>query len=179
MRIYVSIFLLIMFGCKSTTIKTNEVFFQTASKGVLFGDEDELVSQSNISFTNAKDWKSFIEKINVPNTFSKVTIDFSKQQLLCVFDTIRNTSGFIIEIENERIILEYLGYEKKRDQINFYMNMNNDLKNKSINIQNSVLFNSFPDQKNIILFRYLLRCERNSVSNIFFLKINFLPNFYS
>lgn len=100
MRIYVSIFLLIMFGCKSTTIKTNEVFFQTASKGVLFGDEDELVSQSNISFTNAKDWKSFIEKINVPNTFSKVTIDFSKQQLLCVFDTIRNTSGFIIEIEN-------------------------------------------------------------------------------
>jgi len=61
--------------------------------------------------------------------------------------------NFIIEIENERIILEYLGYEKKRDQINFYMNMNNDLKNKSINIQNSVLFNSFPDQKNIILFR--------------------------
>lgn len=63
------------------------------------------------------------------------------------------SENFIIEIENERIILEYLGYEKKRDQINFYMNMDNDLKNKSINIQNSVLFNSFPDQKNIILFR--------------------------
>ena len=30
------------------------------------------------------------------------------------------------------------------------MNLDNDLKNKSINIQNSVLFNSFPDQK--ILF---------------------------
>ncbi len=63
------------------------------------------------------------------------------------------SENFIIEIENERIILEYLGYEKKRDQINFYMNLDNDLKNKSINIQNSVLFNSFPDQKNIILFR--------------------------
>ena len=63
------------------------------------------------------------------------------------------SENFIIEIENERIILDYLGYEKKRDQINFYMNMDNDLKNKSINIQNSVLFNSFPDQKNIILFR--------------------------
>lgn len=63
------------------------------------------------------------------------------------------SKNFIIEIENQRIILEYLGYEKKRDQINFYMNLDNDLKNKSINIQNSVLFNSFPDQKNIILFR--------------------------
>lgn len=63
------------------------------------------------------------------------------------------SDNFIIEIENQRIILEYLGYEKKRDQINFYMNLDNDLKNKSINIQNSVLFNSFPDQKNIILFR--------------------------
>lgn len=63
------------------------------------------------------------------------------------------SENFIIQIENERITLEYLGFEKKRDQINFYMNMDNDLKNKSINIQNSVLFNSFPDQKNIILFR--------------------------
>ncbi len=63
------------------------------------------------------------------------------------------SENFIIEIENQRIILEYLGYEKKRDQINFYMNLDNDFKNKSINIQNSVLFNSFPDQKNIILFR--------------------------
>ena len=60
------------------------------------------------------------------------------------------SENFIIQIENERITLEYLGFEKKRDQINFYMNMDNDLKNKSINIQNSVLFNSFPDQKNII-----------------------------
>jgi len=63
------------------------------------------------------------------------------------------SENFIIQIENERITLEYLGFEKKRDQINFYMNMDNDLKNKSINIQNSVLFKSFPDQKNIILFR--------------------------
>ena len=63
------------------------------------------------------------------------------------------SENFIIEIENQRLILEYLGFEKKRDQINFYMNLDNDLKNKSINIQNSVLFNSFPDQKNIILFR--------------------------
>jgi len=107
MRIVVSIFLLILFGCKSTTTKINEVSFQTVSKGVLFGDGVEGISESNISFTNAKDWKSFLEKINTPNTFSKVTIDFSEQQLLCVFDTIRNTSGYKIEIKN--ILIENKG----------------------------------------------------------------------
>ena len=107
MRIFVSIFLLILFGCKSTTTKINEVSFQTVSKGVLFGDGVEGISESNISFTNAKDWKSFLEKINTPNTFSKVTIDFSEQQLLCVFDTIRNTSGYKIEIKN--ILIENKG----------------------------------------------------------------------
>jgi uncharacterized membrane protein len=107
MRIIVSIFLLILFGCKSTTTKINEVSFQTVSKGVLFGDGMEGISESNISFTNAKDWKSFLEKINTPNTFSKVTIDFSEQQLLCVFDTIRNTSGYKIEIKN--ILIENKG----------------------------------------------------------------------
>jgi uncharacterized membrane protein len=107
MRIFVSIFLLILFGCKSTTTKNNEVSFQTVSKGVLFGDGVEGISESNISFTNAKDWKSFLEKINTPNTFSKVTIDFSEQQLLCVFDTIRNTSGYKIEIKN--ILIENKG----------------------------------------------------------------------
>jgi len=107
MRILVSIFLLILFGCKSTTTKINEVSFQTVSKGVLFGDGVEGISESNISFNNAKDWKSFLEKINTPNTFSKVTIDFSEQQLLCVFDTIRNTSGYKIEIKN--ILIENKG----------------------------------------------------------------------
>jgi uncharacterized membrane protein len=96
-----------LFGCKSTTTKINEVSFQTVSKGVLFGDGVEGISESNISFTNAKDWKSFLEKINTPNTFSKVTIDFSEQQLLCVFDTIRNTSGYKIEIKN--ILIENKG----------------------------------------------------------------------
>jgi uncharacterized membrane protein len=96
-----------LFGCKSTTTKINEVSFQTVSKGVLFGDGVEGISESNISFTNTKDWKSFLEKINTPNTFSKVTIDFSEQQLLCVFDTIRNTSGYKIEIKN--ILIENKG----------------------------------------------------------------------
>ena len=103
MRITISIFLLILVACKTTntnTLKTNEVSFKTVSMGVLYGDGTEGISESNFSIRNAKDWNIFLNTINASNRFSKVAIDFSKQQLLCVFDSIRNTSGFKIEIEN-------------------------------------------------------------------------------
>ena len=103
MRIIISIFLLTLVGCKSTNtniIKPNEVSFKTVSIGVLYGDGTEGISESNFSISNAKDWNIFLNTINASNRFSKVAIDFSKQELLCVFDSIRNTSGFKIEIEN-------------------------------------------------------------------------------
>ena len=98
--------------------------------------------------------KVFYDDLEKDLELDSVVVDYDKDYnyLNKIFKRYLS-ENFIIEIENQRIILEYLGYEKKRDQINFYMNLDNDLKNKSINIQNSVLFNSFPDQKNIILFR--------------------------
>jgi len=106
MRIIISLFLLVIIGCKSTTTKTskvNEVAFQTVSKGALFGNGMEGISESNFTITNAKEWGAFLEKIAIENkvstNFSKVTIDFSEHILVCVFDTIRNTGGFEIEIE--------------------------------------------------------------------------------
>ena len=98
--------------------------------------------------------KVFYDDLEKDLELDSVVVDYDKDYnyLNKIFKKYLS-ENFIIEIENQRLILEYLGFEKKRDQINFYMNLDNDLKNKSINIQNSVLFNSFPDQKNIILFR--------------------------
>ena len=98
--------------------------------------------------------KVFYDDLEKDLELDSVVVDYEKDYnyLNKIFKKYLS-ENFIIEIENQRLILEYLGFEKKRDQINFYMNLDNDLKNKSINIQNSVLFNSFPDQKNIILFR--------------------------
>ena len=61
--------------------------------------------------------------------------------------------NFQINFDNEIILINYLGFEKKQDQINFYMEINSDLLGQSIEIQNSILYNSFPNQKNIILIR--------------------------
>jgi hypothetical protein len=106
MRIIISLFLLVIIACKSTTTKTskvNEVAFQTVSKGALFGNGIEGISESNFTINNAKEWDAFLEKIAIENkistNLSKVTIDFSEHILVCVFDTIRNTGGFEIEIE--------------------------------------------------------------------------------
>ena len=105
MRITISIFLLILVACKSTntnTLKLNEVSFKTVSKGVLFGNGIEGIPKSNFTINNAKEWKIFLKKTALSNNtnFSIEPIDFSKQLFVCVFDNIRNTSGFKIEIEN-------------------------------------------------------------------------------
>ena len=62
MRIIISLFLLLIIGCKSTTTKTsklNEVAFQTVSKGALFGNGMEGILESNFTINNAKEWGIF------------------------------------------------------------------------------------------------------------------------
>jgi|TARA_B100001093_G_scaffold67483_1_gene57531 hypothetical protein len=61
--------------------------------------------------------------------------------------------NFQLRINSETININYLGFEKKRDQINLYMEINNELEEDNILIKNSILFNLFPNQKNIILIR--------------------------
>ena len=80
--------------------------------------------------------------------------------------------NFQINSDNEAILINYLGFEKKQDQINFYMEINSDLLGQSIEIQNSILYNSFPNQKNIILIRKgkfrksFIQDKYNSISSL-------------
>ena len=61
--------------------------------------------------------------------------------------------NFQLKSNGDIIKIEYLGFEKKRDQINLYMEINDELNEGNFTIKNSILFNSFPNQKNIILIR--------------------------
>ena len=80
--------------------------------------------------------------------------------------------NFQINFDSEAILINYLGFEKKQDQINFYMEINSDLLGQSIEIQNSILYNSFPNQKNIILIRKgkfrksFIQDKYNSISSL-------------
>ena len=109
MRIILGAFLLVMIGCKTTKnkvskIEINEVVFQTISKGALFGDGIEGISESNLIVLNGKAWNSLQNNMNkensVTNTFKEINIDFSNEMIFCVFDKVRSSGGFSVEIEN-------------------------------------------------------------------------------
>ena len=113
MRLILCIFLFGVLGCSSTiqpskTLKKEEIVFSTISKGVLFGNGIEGILEEKFTITNEKQWQVFLNKINsvnnVSSSFSEININFSNHNIICVFDTIRNTGGYAIEIE--RIFIE-------------------------------------------------------------------------
>ena len=50
--------------------------------------------------------------------------------------------------------LDFLGYERKNDLVIYYVEVFNAKNIKSLIIENKILFQSFRNQKNIILFRF-------------------------
>ena len=113
MRLILCIFLFGVLGCSSTiqpskTLKKEEIVFSTISKGTLFGNGIEGILEEKFTITNEKQWQVFLNKINsvnnVSSSFSEININFSNHNIICVFDTIRNTGGYAIEIE--RVFVE-------------------------------------------------------------------------
>lgn len=113
MRLILCIFLFGVLGCSSTiqpskTLKKEEIVFSTISKGTLFGNGIEGILEEKFTIKNEKQWQVFLNKINsvnnVSSSFSEININFSNHNIICVFDTIRNTGGYAIEIE--RIFIE-------------------------------------------------------------------------
>ena len=113
MRLILCVFLFVVLGCSSTiqtskTLKKEEIVFNTISKGTLFGNGIEEILEEKFTIKNEKQWQVFLNKINsvnsVSSSFSEININFSNHIIICVFDTIRNTGGYAIEIE--RVFVE-------------------------------------------------------------------------
>ena len=109
MRLILCILLFGVLGCSSTkqpskTLKKEEIVFSTISKGTLFGNGIEGILEEKFTIKNEKQWQVFLNKINsvnnVSSSFSEININFSNHIIICVFDTIRNTGGYGIEIES-------------------------------------------------------------------------------
>ena len=121
MRVFLYMLVIVIVGCKSINMnslntQTKELPIQIISSGFLYGNGIEGISKSNSIVKNRKDWELLVNKMNLGNTSSlklkKSSIDFSNEMVVCVFDTIRNTGGFKIEIdkiyiENDRTRIDY------------------------------------------------------------------------
>jgi len=82
---------------------------------------------------------------------------------------------FILTSNNNKIKYEYLGFEKRNDQINLYLQVESSNVVDELSIQNKILFESFSAQKNIVLYRHkksrksFIQDQNNHISSI---KIN-------
>lgn len=105
-KLLLPIFVLVFTACSSDSNTTNKIPENIDStliaKGELYGNGDENISQQNMVITNQTDWTNLKNQMDSVNTispgFTEQNIDFDVYELLVVFDQIRATGGFSIEI---------------------------------------------------------------------------------
>ncbi len=61
--------------------------------------------------------------------------------------------NFILTADKKKINYDFLGFEKRNDVLQFYMQFSLDDSTKKLTISNKILYKSFDSQKNLILFR--------------------------
>lgn len=73
------------------------------AEGHLFGNGDEGITKSNLIIKTVDDWNALINKMNTVNNESDQflinNIDFSTHQVIAVFDEVRPSGGFSIELK--------------------------------------------------------------------------------
>jgi len=103
-----SFVLFISIGCNKNDDENS--FEPQTIEPVLIGKGDLLTAfssnplQQNIIITNKTEWDNFIVGMNNPNNlsnnFTEINIDFNNFQIIAVFDNVKQTGGFSIDITN-------------------------------------------------------------------------------
>ena len=89
---------LMLVGCQNNR---EEASFISISKGYLFGAGTEGFKKENLIISTSEEWKTFLNKLNVSNNVSETfnnSFDYSNETIIAVFDKVRNSGGFSIEI---------------------------------------------------------------------------------
>lgn len=98
----------------------NTVEFSLVGQGALYGNGDEGIEKSNLVINDTDSWNELISKMDAVNdvsgSFNETDVDFDQYQIIAVFDEIRSTGGYTIDVveitENEtklKVITECLG----------------------------------------------------------------------
>ena len=88
------------------------------SKGSLYGAVEEGIAKQNLVITTQKGWddlKAKMDKVNdVSSTFQRESVDFEKEQVIAVFDAVKSSGGYTVELkvssntENIVVDIEYI-----------------------------------------------------------------------
>ena len=112
-----------------------------------------LIDYSSDSKTHQMSLKIFHDDLEKDLGFETNELDYS--DYVNTNTIIKNylKNNFKIYSEEANLKLEYLGFERKNDLIIYYIEIYNNIKLKNFIVENKVLFDSFRNQKNIILYR--------------------------
>lgn len=112
------VILLFALNCKSTEnqAKMKQENIVLIGKGNLHGSGAEGIEKQNLIVTSSEEWKDLLNKINAVNkvsdSFSETDIDFSKYTVLAVFDEVKNSGGYslnlVIQETKDKILVEVL-----------------------------------------------------------------------
>jgi hypothetical protein len=84
----------------SETVKVKSTLI---AKGDLLGNGGEGIAEQNIVITDQNAWDDLIDQMNsvnnVSDDFSETDIDFSQYQVITVFDEIRSSGGYKLDLK--------------------------------------------------------------------------------
>lgn len=97
--------LLFAFSCKTKmdASKLNEMKSSEIAKGNLYGSGSEGIASQNLVIDNETDWKALMQQMDsvnkVSESFSETRIDFSEYIVVAVFDEVRGSGGYSLELK--------------------------------------------------------------------------------
>ena len=118
------LFFIILFSLNSCCNDDSEtIIVDTIGKNNLYGGGEEGISKSNLVINDSENWNNLITKMNsrsnVSNSFTETDIDFNKYQIIAVFDEVKYSGGYSIDIiditENNGTVVIKIENLKKGD----------------------------------------------------------------
>ncbi|WP_458627918.1 protease complex subunit PrcB family protein [Winogradskyella sp. PC D3.3] len=100
--------LLFVFSCKCHKMDQNNAKMTTVepvliSKGNLYGSGSEGIAKQNTIIETQRDWERLMEQMNSVNNvsehFTETKIDFSKYAVIAVFNDVKGSGGYAIDLD--------------------------------------------------------------------------------
>lgn len=105
LRLIIPLFALLAISCKptQTPLKMAQDTIVLIGKGNLYGSGKEAIPPHDFQITTTEEWTDLLSKMNnvnkVSDTFSETDIDFSKFDVIAVFDEVRTSGGYALDLE--------------------------------------------------------------------------------
>lgn len=113
-----------------------------------------LIDYSDKSGTYQVSLKIFHDDLEKDLGFEMNELDYDDYEKTNSFIKEYLFNNFKIYSNESELKVDFLGFERKNDLVIYYIEIFNAENVKSLIVENKILFQSFRNQKNIILYRY-------------------------